>query len=119
LPANKKKLLEYVKYLEASGKSLPRRDKLLRTVKIFASLLGSIRFKKAVKKDVVNALAKYVERLARTEPNMTSFALFENGTLKPSQFNMIWEYWLWTAIFVNPHSFVNFTVSAIFEEAPH
>jgi hypothetical protein len=51
--------------------------------------------------------------------NMTSFALFENGTLKPSQFNMIWNQWLWTAIFVNPHSFVNLTVSAVFEEAPH
>jgi site-specific recombinase XerD len=66
LPANKKRLLEYAKYLEASRKSLPRQDKLLRTVKIFASLLGPIPFKKATKKDVVNALAKYVEELART-----------------------------------------------------
>ena len=66
LPANKKKLLEYAKYLEASGKSLPRQDKLLRTVKIFASKLDPIPFKKATKKDVVNALAKYVEELART-----------------------------------------------------
>ena len=67
LPANKKRLLEYATYVEASGKSLPRQDKLLRTVKIFASLLGSIPFRKATKKDVVNALAKYVEHLARTE----------------------------------------------------
>jgi hypothetical protein len=51
--------------------------------------------------------------------NMTSFALFENGTLQPAQFNMIWDQWLWTAVYVNPHSFVNLTVSAVFEEAPH
>jgi site-specific recombinase XerD len=68
LPANKERLLEYATYLEASGKSLPRQDKLLRTIKIFASLLGPIPFKEATKKDVVDALAKYVERLARTEP---------------------------------------------------
>ena len=66
LPANKKRLLEYAKYLKASRKSLPRQDKLLRTVKIFASLLGPIPFKKATKKDVVNALAKYVEKLTTT-----------------------------------------------------
>jgi len=61
-------LLEYAKYLEASRKSLPRQDKLLNTVKIFASLLGPISFRKATKKDVINALAKYVEHLTRTEP---------------------------------------------------
>lgn len=68
LPANKKRLLEYAKYLEASRKSLPRQDKLLRTVKIFASLLGPIPFKKATKKDVVDVLAKYGEDLRRTVP---------------------------------------------------
>jgi site-specific recombinase XerD len=68
LPANKKKLLEYAKYLEASRKSLPRQDKLLRTVKIFASLLGPIPFKKTTKKDVVDVLAKYGEGLRRTVP---------------------------------------------------
>ncbi len=68
LPANKKRLLEYAKYLEASRKSLPRQDKLLRTVKIFASLLGPIPFKKATKKDVVEVLAKYGEGLRRTVP---------------------------------------------------
>jgi hypothetical protein len=67
LPVNKKKLLEYADYLKASGKSLPRQDKLLRTIKIFATWLGPIPFKKATKKDVVNALAKYVEYLTRTE----------------------------------------------------
>ena len=61
-------MLEYAKYLEASRKSLPRQDKLLNTVKIFASLLGPISFRKATKKDVINALAKYVEHLTRTEP---------------------------------------------------
>ena len=66
-PVNKKKLLEYADYLKASGKSLPRQDKLLRTIKIFATWLGPIPFKKATKKDVVNALAKYVEHLTRTE----------------------------------------------------
>lgn len=68
LPANKKWLMEYAKYLEASRKSLPRQDKLLRTVKIFASLLGPIPFKKATKKDVVDVLAKYGEGLRRTVP---------------------------------------------------
>jgi hypothetical protein len=58
LPANKKRLLEYARYLEASRKSLPRQDKLLRAVKIFASLLGPIPFKKATKKDVVDVLAR-------------------------------------------------------------
>jgi hypothetical protein len=29
---NKKKLLEYAEYLKADGKSLPRQDKLLRTL---------------------------------------------------------------------------------------
>jgi site-specific recombinase XerD len=68
LSANKKRLMEYAKYLEASRKSLPRQDKLLRTVKIFASLLGPIPFKKATKKDVVDVLAKYGEGLRRTVP---------------------------------------------------
>ena len=51
--------------------------------------------------------------------NLTSFTFLENGTLKPSQWNNIWEQWLWTSFSVNPYSFVNFTISAIFEEAPH
>jgi integrase len=65
IPDNKQKLFGYRILLEASGKSLPRQDKLMRTLKIFATLLGPIPFKKATKKDVVNALAKYVEELAR------------------------------------------------------
>jgi hypothetical protein len=51
--------------------------------------------------------------------NMTSFAFFANGTLQPSHFNMVWDYWLWTAIFASPHSFVNLSVSTVFEEALH
>lgn len=58
-PANKKTLLEYATYLKAAGKSPPRQDKLLRTVKILAQLLGSIPFKEANKKDLVGVLAKY------------------------------------------------------------
>lgn len=53
---NKKTLLEYATYLKADGKSLPRQDKLLRTVKILAELLGSIPFKEARKKDLVEVL---------------------------------------------------------------
>jgi len=51
--------------------------------------------------------------------NMTSFAFLQNGTLNPSQWNNIMEQWLWTSFQVNPYSFVNFTISAVFEEAPH
>jgi len=53
--------------------------------------------------------------------NMTSYTVFENGTLKPSQWNNIWEQWqwLWASFRVDPHSFVNFTISTVFEEAPH
>lgn len=51
--------------------------------------------------------------------NMTSFAFFENGTLNPSPFNVIWQQWLWTSIYADSHSFVNFTISAVFEETPH
>lgn len=51
--------------------------------------------------------------------NLTSFTFVENGTIKPSQWNIIWEQWLWTSFSVNPHSFVNFTISTVFEEAPH
>jgi len=40
----------------------------LRTVKIFASRLDPIPFKKATKKDVVDVLAKYGEGLRRTVP---------------------------------------------------
>jgi hypothetical protein len=51
--------------------------------------------------------------------NLTSFTFLENGTLKPSQWNNIREQWLWASFSVNAHSFVNFTVSTVFEEAPH
>jgi hypothetical protein len=40
LPENKKKLLEYAEYLKAAKKSLPRQDKLMQTLKTFATLLG-------------------------------------------------------------------------------
>jgi hypothetical protein len=77
---NKEKLLEYATYLKATGKSLARQDKLVRTVKKLAELLGSIPFKEATKPDLVNVLAK-VEgtdntrsdfQSARAEPNNTS-----------------------------------------------
>lgn len=49
--------------------------------------------------------------------NMSSFKFFQNGTLSPSQWNYISGQWLWTSLFVASHSFANFTVSAVFEEA--
>jgi hypothetical protein len=49
--------------------------------------------------------------------NMSSFEFFQNGTLNPSQWNYISGQWLWTSLFVASHSFANFTVSAVFEEA--
>lgn len=57
-PGNKKKLLEYAKFLEASGKSLARQDKVLRTLKKIAELLGDIPFKKAGKPDIVDVMAR-------------------------------------------------------------
>lgn len=92
LPANKKKLLEYARYIEASRKSLPRQDKLLRTVKIFASLLGPIPFKKATEKAVVDVLAKYGEGLRRTVP--------EGGSLHTtSDFQkIVMQFYAWRAL---------------------
>jgi hypothetical protein len=49
--------------------------------------------------------------------NMSAFEFFRNGTLNPSQWNFISGQWLWTSLFVASHSFVNFTVSAVFEGA--
>jgi site-specific recombinase XerD/ribosomal protein S27AE len=57
LPENKKKLLEYAEYLKAAKKSLPRQDKLIRTLKTFATLLRNIPSKSAVKEDIVHVLA--------------------------------------------------------------
>jgi hypothetical protein len=51
--------------------------------------------------------------------NMTSFTFFKNGTLTPSQSNYIWDNRLWTSFYVGPHSSVNFTVIALFQEPPH
>lgn len=48
--------------------------------------------------------------------NLTSFMFLENGTVKPSQWNNIFGQWLWTSFSVDPRSFVNFTISAVFEE---
>ena len=58
IPQNKKLLLNYAEYLKATGKSLPRRDKLVRTLKIFATLLGPIPFKLATKENMIQILAK-------------------------------------------------------------
>jgi len=58
LQENKTRLLEYAEYLKAARKSLPRQDKLIRTLKTYATLLGPIPFKKATKKDVVHVMAK-------------------------------------------------------------
>jgi hypothetical protein len=58
IPPNKKLLLNYAEYLKDTGKSLPRRDKLVRTLKIFAVLLGPISFKLATKENMVQILAK-------------------------------------------------------------
>jgi integrase/recombinase XerD len=69
LESNKKVLLEYAKYLKASNKSMPRQDKLLRTTKIFATLLGPVPFKEASKNDVINVLAEYSEQLKRAKPS--------------------------------------------------
>jgi hypothetical protein len=49
--------------------------------------------------------------------NMTSFQFFQNGTLNPSQWDYISGQWMWTSLFVASHSFVNFTISAVFEGA--
>lgn len=51
--------------------------------------------------------------------NLTSFTFLENGTLRPSQWNNISDQWLWTSFSVESHSYVNFTISAVFEEAPY
>jgi integrase len=66
LPQNIEQLLDYWRFLDASGKSLPRQDKLMRTVKIFSSLLGPIPFKKATKKDLVRVFATYKRELRPT-----------------------------------------------------
>lgn len=58
IPENKEKLLEYAKFLEASGKSPARQDKVLRTLKQVAMLLGDVHFKKATKKNIVDVLAR-------------------------------------------------------------
>lgn len=58
LQENKTKLLKYAEYLKAARKSLPRQDKLIRTLKTFATLLGSIPFKKTAKEDIVYVMAK-------------------------------------------------------------
>lgn len=63
--ANKRTILEFTTYMVADGKSLPRQDKLLRTVKILAELLGPIVFKEATKKDLVQVLAKYEAQVTR------------------------------------------------------
>jgi integrase len=62
IPRNKRKLLDYTEYLKATGKSLPRQDKLMRTLKIFATLLGPISFKEATKENMVQVLAKAEDR---------------------------------------------------------
>jgi integrase len=62
IPGNKRKLLDYAEYLKATGKSLPRQDKLMRTLKIFATLLGPISFKEATKENMVQVLAKAEDR---------------------------------------------------------
>jgi len=51
--------------------------------------------------------------------NMTSFTFLENGTIRPSQWKIVQEQWLWTSFYVSSRSFVNFTVSTVFEETPH
>ena len=48
--------------------------------------------------------------------NLTSFQLFENGTKNPSQWEFISNQWVWISFRVNEHSFLNLTVSAVFEE---
>src|SRR4030042_6905826 len=58
IPPNKKLLLNYAEYLKDTGKSLPRLDKLVRTLKIFAVFLGLIPFKLATKENMVQILAK-------------------------------------------------------------
>jgi len=57
-PTNKEKLLGYATYLKATGRSLPWRDKLLRTLKRLAEFLGSIHFKEASGENMVDILAK-------------------------------------------------------------
>ncbi len=51
--------------------------------------------------------------------NMTSLAFLQNGTSKSQQWSNIQGDWLWTAFRVDPRSLVNFTISAVFEEAQH
>ena len=68
IPPNKKLLLNYAEYLKDTGKSLPRLDKLVRTLKIFAVFLGLIPFKLATKENMVQILAKGGStRLGRAE----------------------------------------------------
>lgn len=57
-PTNKEKLLEHATYLKATGRSLARRDKLLRTLKRLAEFLGSIHFKEASEENMVDISAK-------------------------------------------------------------
>jgi hypothetical protein len=47
--------------------------------------------------------------------NMTSFSFLENGTLKSSYWNTVSDGWLWTALYINPHSFVNLTIATVFQ----
>jgi len=49
--------------------------------------------------------------------NLTSFEVFENGIKKPSPWKIIENQWLWTYFGVYSNTYMNFTVSAIFEEA--
>ena len=48
--------------------------------------------------------------------NLTSFTLYKNGTKITSEANFIRDQWLWISFRVNEHSFLNLTVSAVFEE---
>jgi hypothetical protein len=58
IPGNKRMLLDYAEYLKATGKSLPRQDKLMRTLKFFATLLGPLPFRAATKENMVQVLAR-------------------------------------------------------------
>lgn len=49
--------------------------------------------------------------------NLTSIEIFENGIKKPSHWNIIENQWLRIYLGVDPNTFMNLTVSAIFEEA--
>jgi hypothetical protein len=48
--------------------------------------------------------------------NVTSFTFLANGTAQPSQWTDRFEDWLWASFRANPHSFENFTITAVFGE---